>query len=340
MDTTAEVLTFGNPDLPEGTPERPLVTFALFAYNQEQYVREAVEGAFSQTYSPLEIILSDDASSDRTFARMKELATDYDGAHRIKLNQNKKNLGICSHVDRVFRLANGEVIVMAAGDDISFPFRVEELVCALGRVDGALAAASNSIDYDTGRERICIPPQSLEDVLRWRGAIYGATAAYRRSVTSGFDTLKPRSMIEDGALALRVFLNGGQILKVDRPLLRVRASTGVSSQGASIRSFHSPPTRAQLSHRRMLFCQWRSDLRQRDLSRLLRVAFKTRLEVAYQHRLLNKKAYIRHTALCASKHLGLKRALFHFIAIRYPRLFYGYCTVKKALSEGPRIMLR
>ena len=41
----------------------PLVTFALFAYNQERYVREAVEGAFAQTYQPLEIILSDDCSS-------------------------------------------------------------------------------------------------------------------------------------------------------------------------------------------------------------------------------------------------------------------------------------
>jgi len=60
METNAEVLTFGNPDLTEGTPERPLLTFALFGYNQEQYIREAVEGAFAQTYSPLEIILSDD----------------------------------------------------------------------------------------------------------------------------------------------------------------------------------------------------------------------------------------------------------------------------------------
>jgi hypothetical protein len=47
--------------------ERPFVTFALFVYNQEKYIREAVEGAFSQTYEPLEIILSDDCSTDRTF---------------------------------------------------------------------------------------------------------------------------------------------------------------------------------------------------------------------------------------------------------------------------------
>ena len=57
--------------------ERPLVTFALFAYNQERYIREAVEGAFAQTYEPLEIILSDDCSTDRTFEIMQEMVANY-----------------------------------------------------------------------------------------------------------------------------------------------------------------------------------------------------------------------------------------------------------------------
>ena len=48
----------------DSASDRPLVTFALFAYNQEKYIREAVEGAFAQTYAPLEIILSDDCSTD------------------------------------------------------------------------------------------------------------------------------------------------------------------------------------------------------------------------------------------------------------------------------------
>ena len=36
----------------EKVKERPRVTFALFAYNQEKYIREAIVGAFSQTYEP------------------------------------------------------------------------------------------------------------------------------------------------------------------------------------------------------------------------------------------------------------------------------------------------
>lgn len=41
--------------------KKPLVTFALFAYNQEKFIKEAVEAVFAQTYQPLEIIISDDA---------------------------------------------------------------------------------------------------------------------------------------------------------------------------------------------------------------------------------------------------------------------------------------
>ena len=62
--------------------ERPLVTFALLAYNQERFVREAVRAAFEQTYRPLEIILSDDCSQDGTFEVLMNMAQSYTGPHK------------------------------------------------------------------------------------------------------------------------------------------------------------------------------------------------------------------------------------------------------------------
>jgi glycosyltransferase involved in cell wall biosynthesis len=47
--------------------DKPLLTLAMFAYNHERFIAEAVRGALRQTYSPLEIIISDDCSTDRTF---------------------------------------------------------------------------------------------------------------------------------------------------------------------------------------------------------------------------------------------------------------------------------
>ena len=46
--------------------EKPLVTFALFAYNQEKFITAAVKAVFAQTYQPLEIIISDDAMFAKT----------------------------------------------------------------------------------------------------------------------------------------------------------------------------------------------------------------------------------------------------------------------------------
>ena len=39
-------------EMPDNATDRQLVTFALFAYNQEKYIREAVVGAFAQTFEP------------------------------------------------------------------------------------------------------------------------------------------------------------------------------------------------------------------------------------------------------------------------------------------------
>jgi glycosyltransferase involved in cell wall biosynthesis len=106
---------------------RPLISFCLFAYNQECFIREAVKGAFSQTYSPLEIILSDDCSTDRTFEIIKEMAAIYHGLHRIVLNRNPRNLGNGGHVNRVMEMAQGVLVVAAAGDDISCSQRTQAL---------------------------------------------------------------------------------------------------------------------------------------------------------------------------------------------------------------------
>ncbi len=111
---------------------RPLLTFAIFAYNQESLVQEAVEAAFAQTYSPLEIILSDDFSQDRTFNIMKAVAAGYHGPHKIVLNRNPSNLGPATHVNRIVKLAQGELIVAASGDDVSLPDRTARIFEAWG----------------------------------------------------------------------------------------------------------------------------------------------------------------------------------------------------------------
>lgn len=111
--------------------EKPLLTYCLVTYNQEKYVRESVLSAFAQTYSPLEIVLSDDCSTDRTFEIMRELAAGYRGPHRIILNRNERNLGLGMHASKVWgELSSGRWLIGAAGDDISLPERAEAVARA------------------------------------------------------------------------------------------------------------------------------------------------------------------------------------------------------------------
>ena len=123
---------------------RPLVTFYVMAYNQEQFVREAVEGALAQTYVPLEILLSDDCSTDRTFDVIQDAVKGYTGPHAVVLNRNTRNLGISAHVDMLMDMARGELIVAADGDDVSFAHRTERCV-EMWLNSGKPAAIASSI---------------------------------------------------------------------------------------------------------------------------------------------------------------------------------------------------
>src|SRR5579872_6014823 len=93
---------------------RPLVTFALFAYNQEAFIREALEAALAQTYEPLEIIVSDDSSTDRTFEIIQEIVGQYHGPHEVHIRRPEANAGLTAGISQVCGLAKGNFIVVAA----------------------------------------------------------------------------------------------------------------------------------------------------------------------------------------------------------------------------------
>ena len=68
---------------------QPLVFLCVLTYNQKEFVSKAVSAAFSQTYRPLETILSDDASSDRMYEIMGGLAKTYSGNATIILKPKR-----------------------------------------------------------------------------------------------------------------------------------------------------------------------------------------------------------------------------------------------------------
>ncbi len=103
--------------------DNPLISFILATYNQEGFVKNALDGAFSQTYSPMEIIVADDGSKDNTARVIEKAISEYKGPHKVVFHQGNSNVGIAQNVNNAMALAKGEYFILAAGDDKSLPER-------------------------------------------------------------------------------------------------------------------------------------------------------------------------------------------------------------------------
>jgi len=223
------------------THAKPLLTFALFAYDQERFIREAVTGALAQTYSPLEIILSDDCSTDGTFEIMKEMVSAYSGRHRVVLVCNEQNEGFGAHINKVMKIAKGELIVGAAGDDISLPTRVERLASTWIRGERrahSVYSAAIIID-ETGKELRTMdsPPKEMQPIpaiMTFMSGVMGCTHAWSREVFSVFGPILPDTVFEDRVIPLRSVLLGG-IAYCSEPLVKYRI------HGANISHHFSTP---------------------------------------------------------------------------------------------------
>ena len=237
-------------------PEKRLITFALFAYNQERYIVDAVEGALSQTYSPLEILISDDCSTDRTFALIEAAVNDYHGPHQIKLTRNQIHLGLIEHVNQIFQRSSSDLIVAAAGDDISLANRVECLFDAYQRgLHKAMLIHSCAIRINDANEELGVffPPvadrsMAIEDLALAESVYIGATALWNRSLFRVFGPIGFVDAYEDLVLGFRAALTDG-LIYIDKPLVRYRVNVGISSRPK--RSIVNIPARIAFRKRKL-----------------------------------------------------------------------------------------
>lgn len=98
----------------------PKVTVIMSVYNDERYVREAVESILNQTFRDFEFVIINDGSTDRT----REILLSYND-ERIRL-LDQENKGLTPSLNRGIAYARGEYIARMDGDDITDPTRLEK----------------------------------------------------------------------------------------------------------------------------------------------------------------------------------------------------------------------
>lgn len=111
----------------------PLVSVIVPTHDHERFVRETLDSVFAQTYPHLQVIVSDDASTDGTVALVREAYGD-----RVDLVASEVNTGISGNFNRALGAVRGELVAWLDGDDLMRPHRIERQVAALeARPDAA-----------------------------------------------------------------------------------------------------------------------------------------------------------------------------------------------------------
>ena len=167
-------------------------------------------------YDPLEIILSDDCSKDKTFEIMREMTKGYTGPHSIVLNRNTVNNGIGSHANRLIEMAKGELIIFAAGDDISVPYRTHHLVkrwLDSGKIVDCIWSSVKIIDKNNKEIGEWLANDSRESpanqVKSMVPSLMGCSQATTKRLFNKFGPLPNKIVYEDRAIAFRALISGG-----------------------------------------------------------------------------------------------------------------------------------
>lgn len=124
---------------------RPRVTIGVPIFNGETFLPEALDSLLNQTFSDLEIVISDNASTDRT----QEICQAYAARDpRVHYYRNDVNRGAAWNHNRVFELARGEFFKWNSADDYCAPEFLARCVAALDKEPGAALAISEPVEVN------------------------------------------------------------------------------------------------------------------------------------------------------------------------------------------------
>ena len=213
-----------------------LFSFLMITYNQERYVRQALESALAQDIQELEIVICDDCSSDRTFEIATDIANRYTGPYKIILHRNESNVGISANFQKAYELSTGEWLFMAAGDDLSLPNRCKDVEKRLPLFPRALAFACNySLIDENDKDYGILHSNKL--------LAFVAAICWNRRIFSSFPPMNTRIGVEDYPLFTRIFFLNGTYVKLPEVGVKYRVdghsyTNEKRATALSVRKYH------------------------------------------------------------------------------------------------------
>lgn len=256
----------------------PTVSIGLPVYDGERYLAEAIDSILGQTYTDLELIICDNASTDGTEAICRRYA---EQDERVRYHRQPENRGAAVNYNDTFHLARGRYFKWAAHDDALEPTFLEACVTLLDAApDDVVLAYPTAVVIDEEGRRLRVheelmdiregrPFQRLLHVVQRWGLCNPVFGLMRTSALERTGLI--RSYVSSDVSLLAELALLGQFWEIDEPLFLRRVHQASSRGGqlslaevarwfdpaASGRRIVHPRTRLFF---RVLGVAWRADL--------------------------------------------------------------------------------
>jgi glycosyltransferase involved in cell wall biosynthesis len=253
--TDAPVVTGSRPS--ESGTSRPngraRVSVGVPVFNGARYLEACLDSLLAQTYRDLEILISDNASTDRT----PDICRAYcERDERVRYFRQPRNRGVAANYGFLVERAGGEFFKWAAYDDVCAPQFVERCVAALDRSPTDVLAFPRTTFIDGAGETL----PRVDGGVRWRnhrkpiGRLNDLLADHTRSFAKWqFGVIRRDALVQTGlirnydasdlVLMAELALLGG-FARVGEPLFRLRiheATSGVANASpAALADWYDP----------------------------------------------------------------------------------------------------
>ncbi len=243
--------------------DAPAVTIGIPVYNGERYLEEAIRSTLAQTREDLELVISDNASTDRT----AEICRDYALRDtRLRYFRNPVNLGAAPNYNIVFQHARGRFFKWLAHDDLITPTyvakttrvleaRPDAVLCnsVVAYIDG-MGGALGLYDTQLAKADVVSPSQRLAFMTLRSHSCVDFFGMFRKSALDG-SLLHGSFHGADRALLAQMSLRG-RMVQIPAPLVKMREHehryTRAQARAVDRASWHDTRVR-----RRVSFPTWR-----------------------------------------------------------------------------------
>jgi glycosyltransferase involved in cell wall biosynthesis len=210
----------------------PFFSVLVATYNQEQWIEAALRSILQQDCAPFEVLVGDDASTDRTGEIVAAVVGANKGPHTVRVHRHPTNIGPLENNKWLRKNARGRWLVSNDGDDLSLPGRVRRIEEVIHRT-GASFVSSNAILIDAeGKEtgtylqRGKDIPFTLQEIAQqgYTDHMLGATSVFERRLLTAFGFFEKGRIAGGGGdhvIPFRAgFFGGGYY--IDEPLIAYR----------------------------------------------------------------------------------------------------------------------